>query len=88
MVLGGAGDAISATLDRRRGRAFVANMDMPDVTTTVNTLTVLDTRSGRVRHTMTLGQGPPIVAVDERTERLFVVNGADSTVSVLDISHQ
>jgi len=88
MVLGGAGDAISATLDRRRGRAFVANMDMPDVTTTVNTLTVLDTRSGRVRHTMTLGQGPPIAAVDERTARLFVVNGADSTVSVLDISHQ
>lgn len=86
MVLGGAGDAISATLDRRRGRAFVANMDMPDVTTTVNTLTVLDTRSGRVLHTMTLGQGPPVVAVDERTERLFVVNGADNTVSVFDAS--
>lgn len=47
---------------------------------------MLDTRSGRVLHTMTLGQGPPVVAVDERTELLFVVNGADNTVSVFDIS--
>jgi len=83
----GESTSISLAIDHRTGRAFVVDTNTPDVTTTFDKLTVLDTRSGRVLQTMTLGQGPPVVAVDERTKRVFVVNGADSTVSVLDASH-
>ena len=82
----GESTSISLAIDHRAGSTFIVDTNTPDVTTTVNKLTVLDTRSGRVLHTMTLGQGPPVVAVDERTELLFVVNGADNTVSVFDIS--
>jgi len=83
----GESTSISLAIDHRAGSAFIVDTNTPDVTTTFDTLTVLDTRSGRVRQTLKLGQGPPAVAVDERTGRTFVVNGADNTVSGLDISH-
>jgi len=81
--------ATAIAIDHQVGRTFVVDTvaQGPGLTVDINKLTVLDTRNGRVLQTMTLGQGPPVVAVDERTKRVFVVNGTDSTVSVLDASH-
>jgi len=45
---------------------------------------VLDTRTGRGRGSVEVGAGPPAVGVDEQTARIFVANGGDNTVSILD----
>ncbi len=48
-------------------------------------ITVVDLRSGRgTDSSVTLGQGPPNIAVDRTTGRTFVANEGDKTVSVLD----
>jgi len=80
---------VDLALDHRTGRAFVVDTNVLGPTVSLNTLTVLDMRSGRPLRVKLprLGQGPPALAVDEQTGRLFVVNGADNTVSVLDVSH-
>jgi len=76
-------------IDHRMGRAYVIDTATQGATVT-NELTMLDVRSGKPygkpRRSAQLGKGPPLVAVDEQTRRLFVINGADNTVSVLDTS--
>ena len=47
-------------------------------------MNVLDAHSGRIVRTVTVGRGPYAVAVDERTNRVFVANYDGNTVSVLD----
>lgn len=80
---------VDLALDHRAGRAFVVDTVARGPTVSINTLTVLDIRTGRPLRVQLprLGRGPPALAVDEQTRRLFVVNGADHTVSVLDVSH-
>jgi YVTN family beta-propeller protein len=64
-------------VDPRSGHAFVAN-------SADNTVTVLDTRTGRVLHTIGVGDNPNQLQVNPRTARAFVFNAADGSMSVLD----
>jgi len=45
---------------------------------------VLDATTGMLLRTVVTGSGIPLVAVDERTRRVFVLNTADHTLSVFD----
>ncbi len=84
----GESTAVALAIDHRRERALIADTFATGPLVSVNRLTVLDLHSGRPRPVASpmLGQGPPAIAVDEQTGRAFVVNGADGTVSVLDVS--
>ena len=68
--------SIDAAVDERSSHVFVAGDD---------TLTMLDARSGRVLDTERLSAGyAQGIAVDPRTQRAFVTNFGDDTVSVAD----
>jgi YVTN family beta-propeller protein len=67
-------------VDERAGHVFV--LDGPDGM--LGKAVMLDARSGRVVHTAALGKGSRPVAIDSRTQRAFVPNAEDGTVSVLD----
>jgi len=47
-------------------------------------LGVFDAKSGRPLGGVLLGVGPPAIAVDAQTSRVFVANTGDGMVSVLD----
>jgi YVTN family beta-propeller protein len=69
-------NAQTAAVDERHGRVFV--IDATSAATLNSSVRgsvgVLDARSGRVLHTLTVGRHPIALAVDEATARLFVVN--------------
>jgi YVTN family beta-propeller protein len=68
--------SIDAAVDERSSHVFVAGDDA---------LTMLDARSGRVLDTERLSAGyAQGIAVDPRTQRAFVTNFGDDTVSVAD----
>jgi len=74
-------------VDRRAARAFVVTQNSSqdgsddDVPGTVS---VLDTATGSLLRTVTVGHEPMAVAVDERTGRAFIANKLSDSVSVLD----
>lgn len=72
---------IVAAVDERANRVFFVSAT---ANTLVDVLTVRDGRTGQIRHQLTLGRGPPAVAVDAQTARIFVTNANDNTVSILD----
>lgn len=91
--VGGSGNAVA--VDETTRRAFVATTAFPPfVRTPVGKIVrVLDTRSGAVVRTVAVGEAPVDIAVDGRTNRVFVatlgpVTGAGAPsrghVSVLD----
>lgn len=64
------GHALVATIDTGATQGYVAEIDM---------------RTGRVLRAVMVGQGaPPVVAVDTKSRRVFVLNAYDRSVSVLD----
>jgi len=74
-------------VDTARGRVVIVSADVTISGPTIygpDRVDVLDTRTGRGRGSMEVGAGPPAVGVDEQTARVFVANGGDNTVSVLD----
>ncbi len=92
-ALGGESSPIGVAADAQRGRFYV--LATPAVTGKVpsrTVLDVLDARTGKPLRHLALPRiviepdGSPGVAmaVDERTGRLFIANGRDNTVSVLD----
>jgi DNA-binding beta-propeller fold protein YncE len=78
------GVAAAVAVDTRTHRAFVVTQVPPSLTPTRDVLTAIDTRTGQPGRALALGTGPPAVAVDEQTGRMFVANAGDSTVSMLD----
>ncbi len=68
-------------VDARAGRVFIANAGIDGSERTVS---VLDSRTGRLIQTVSVGQGPQSVAVNERTGRLFVADYMRGRVSVID----
>jgi len=76
-------------VDTRAGRAFIANTGLNGGGRTVS---VMDSRTGRLVQTVTVGRGPSSVAVNEQTGRLFVANGGyqdgagshDGSIAVVD----
>lgn len=68
-------------VSEQTGRVFVANPYGGD---TYSTVSLLDAASGRVLRTVAVGQGLTTLAVDERSNRVFGINGIDATVSMLD----
>lgn len=76
-------------VDARTGRVFIANAGIDGSERTVS---VLDSRTGRLIQTVSVGQGPQSVAVNERTGRLFVANAGsydgsgfhNGSIAVLD----
>jgi len=85
----------AVTVDARTHRAYVLNAGM-SVTTSVRrggtyrststplpgSVSVLDTRDGRIVRTLTIGGEPRGLAVDARTGHLFVADAARNTVSM------
>lgn len=72
----GTGRAVVA-LDARSDQLVVATTGPFDASGNAiarGTVRLIDARSGQVRRTVTVGVDPLAVAVDERTERTFVVN--------------
>lgn len=83
--LGTALDA--AAVDEATGRVFVSSLGSQDIYgnfTGSGTVIALDARTGRPLHTTCVGRYPNVLAVDERTSRLFVANRDARSVSVLD----
>lgn len=69
----------SLAVDQRVSRAFVAAYN-----SSRTTVTVLNAQTGQRLSTIYVGRGVPAMVVDERTNRLFVLNTSDDTVSVID----
>ena len=70
-----------ATVDEQTGRVFVVSQHHPPMK---GRMITLDARTGDVIGRTTVGLFPLAEAVDERTNRVFVTNLDDNTVSVLD----
>ncbi len=68
---------------KRHNRVFVAATDI-GLGYEATQVSVIDARSGRVVGQVMVGRGPASLAVDTTTGLLFVANGSDGTVSVLD----
>ncbi len=77
----GASFQVASAVDEPRRRAIVV---IAEGTSGPNVANVLDTYNGRVVRQLSLGIGAPAVGVDAQTQRAFVANGGDTTVSVLD----
>jgi YVTN family beta-propeller protein len=77
---------VAVAVDARRSRAFVVNSNTAVYGSAYGpgTVSVLDTRTGALLRTVTVGTVPATLAVDERTDRVFVANAEEDTVSVLD----
>ncbi len=85
----------AVTVDARTHRAYVLNAGM-DVSTSVRrgggyrstttrlpgSVSVLDTRDGRIVRTLTIGGEPTGLALEARTGHLFVADAARNTVSM------
>jgi len=83
--LGSPVDAVA--VDQHTGRVFVALAGPGRVLMTgrAGSVRMLDGGSGATLGTTALGYQPGLVAVDERTNRLFVAGADDGTVSTLDM---
>lgn len=90
----GMGIAVAGDLgvDERTSRAIVVQASASPAEASISTgfgrsaVAVVDLRSGRVtsNFSLELGTGPPAIVVDNATQRVFVANPGDTTVSVLD----
>jgi DNA-binding beta-propeller fold protein YncE len=93
----GAGGGCGLAIAPHIGRVFVTNPSGTSPVTysapTTGTVSILDTTSGALVHSVSLGLSPDAVAVDERTNRAFVLNAnlangylpvGPASVSVLD----
>lgn len=90
----GMGIAVAGDLgvDERTSRAIVVQASASPAEASASTgfgrsaVGVVDLRSGRVtsNFSLELGTGPPAIVVDNATQRVFVANPGDNTVSVLD----
>jgi YVTN family beta-propeller protein len=68
---------VVAAIDSSAGQVLVANF-------TGDSLSVLDTHSGRVLRTIAVGLYPSVLAVDPRTGEAFVANAGSNSVSIAD----
>jgi YVTN family beta-propeller protein len=77
---------LAVTVDEHLGHAFVLNAGprYHGYSSGYNTVNLLDTRSGAVLHTVSVGIGASALAVDARSGYAFVANSGDGTMSVLD----
>lgn len=81
---------VALAVDARTARAFVLGYpivhgwDSTNPFRVPNQLSVLDTTSGTLQRTVTVGAGPGTLALDARGGRVFVTNGSAGTLSVLD----
>ena len=67
-------------MDASAGRAFIVNEDD-------NTLSALDIGSGRIVKTVPVGPNPSGLLVDERTQRGYLITGANGdTITTLDLT--
>jgi len=71
--------------DERTGRIFVADFNNGS-STAPGTLSMLDARTGRRLRTVAVGLFPQVVAVDERANRVVVLNAGNGapTMTILD----
>lgn len=92
-VLNGESSPVGVASDARRGRFYaLATPFVTDKAPSRTVLDVLDARTGKLLRRLTLprvviksgGSRDVAMAVDERTGRIFIANGSDNTVSVLD----
>ena len=97
-VEGGSVYPAGIAVDTRRARFYVVTTpnDPHSTQPLRSTLSVLDARTGRLVRALTLPRVAlpavvrslqhifPALAVDEQTGRLFIANGGDNSVSVLD----
>ncbi len=80
----GVGVTVVIAIDEPRRHAIVVS-EAPTSGATRDLVSVLDAQSGRLKREHLLPDlGPPAVAVDRQTARVFVANAGDDTVSVLD----
>jgi YVTN family beta-propeller protein len=70
----------AVAVDERTGHVFVSVSGYRRV----GWVSMLDARSGAVLRSVRVGWQPDALAVDARTDRVFVANLADGTLSVLD----
>ncbi len=78
---------VAEAVDTARGWVVLVSADVTISGPTIygpDRVDVLDTRTGRGRGSVEVGAGSPAVGVDEQAARIFVANGGDNTVSVLD----
>ncbi len=78
------GEAAAVAVDERTHRLFVVTQSSDGAGQGPTELGVFDAKSGRPLSGVLLGVGPPAMAVDAQTARVFVANTGDGTVSVLD----
>jgi DNA-binding beta-propeller fold protein YncE len=78
------GDTHAVALDKRTTHTFVVDDPSRGAGAAPGRVYVLDTRTGTVLHTVTVGRAPDFALVDERTGRVFVLSYGSGTVSVLD----
>lgn len=92
----GQSSPVGVTVDTRRGRFYtLATQSVTGMPPSHTILDMLDARSGRLLHRLTLpravtgsSDAPLVVAmaVDGQTGHLFIASGNDNTVSMLDIA--
>lgn len=73
---------LAVAVDARRHRVFVVNANIQGGAHAVETpgsVSVLAARTGRLLHTISVGMDPLAIAVDEQTDRVFVVNSASAS---------
>src|SRR5438552_4377263 len=77
---------VAVAVDERTARAFVvaSNTSRLGVELGPGTVSVLDTRTGALLRTVTVGYEADAVAVDAPTYHVFVANGDGASVSILD----
>lgn len=77
---------VAIAVDARTGRAFVVNSNVFPTGTISgpSSVSVLDTHTGALVRTVAVGQRAYTLAIDERANRVFVVNGDSDSVNVLD----
>lgn len=83
-LLGDGSPLATAAVNAVAGHALIATQDDPEAAAHIS---VVDTSTGRVIRTMVIGRGAPTVVVAAHTQRVFVTNRDDNTVSVLDAAH-
>jgi len=72
-------------VDGLTGRAFVIGPGLAGQgTAAVGTVSVLDTRTNRLLHTIAVGGNPSTLVIDTRRQRVFVGDTGDGTVRMLD----
>lgn len=77
------GQPVGVAVDAQMGHTFILSVTTIPPTES-GYVTMLDTASGRLLHTVAVGWDPTDIAIDERTDRVFVTDLEANTVSVLD----